>query len=114
MIHLGQQSQAQRILWSFFLVPVQRSDQRHAMHSYRLFNFEQFWAEISNDINLDERPDASAHTTGSDFAGGLAMDRYLFKAQYRGATLTDDIGEEFATLSQAEAHAAVVADEFQF
>lgn len=42
------------------------------------------------------------------------MDRYLFKAQYRGATLTDDIGEEFATLSQAEAHAAVVADELQF
>jgi hypothetical protein len=39
------------------------------------------------------------------------MTRYLFQAQYRGATLTDDIGEEFATLREAEAHATVVADE---
>jgi hypothetical protein len=36
---------------------------------------------------------------------------YFFQAQYRGATLTDDIGEEFATLHQAKSHAAVVADE---
>jgi Domain of unknown function (DUF6894) len=39
------------------------------------------------------------------------MTHYLFQAQYRGSTLTDDIGEEFATLHEAEAHAAVVADE---
>ena len=39
------------------------------------------------------------------------MARYFFQAQYRGATLTDDIGEEFATLHEAEAYAAVVADE---
>jgi hypothetical protein len=39
------------------------------------------------------------------------MTRYLFQAQYRGSTLTDDIGEEFATLHEAEAHATVVADE---
>jgi len=39
------------------------------------------------------------------------MTRYFFQAQYRGATLTDDIGEEFATLNEAKAHARVVADE---
>jgi hypothetical protein len=39
------------------------------------------------------------------------MARYFFQAQYRGATLTDDIGEEFATLHEAEAHATVVANE---
>jgi hypothetical protein len=39
------------------------------------------------------------------------MARYLFQAQYRGSTLTDDIGEEFATLREAEAHAKVVAYE---
>jgi hypothetical protein len=39
------------------------------------------------------------------------MAHYFFQAQYRGATLTDDIGEEFATLGEAEAHAMVVADE---
>jgi uncharacterized protein DUF6894 len=36
---------------------------------------------------------------------------YLFQTQYRGATLTDDIGEEFVTLREAEAHATVVANE---
>jgi hypothetical protein len=39
------------------------------------------------------------------------MTRYLFQAQYHGSTLTDDIGEQFATLREAEAHATVVADE---
>jgi hypothetical protein len=39
------------------------------------------------------------------------MTRYFFQAQYRGATLTDDIGEEFATLHQAEAHATIVAEQ---
>jgi len=42
---------------------------------------------------------------------GFAMARYFFQAQYRGATLTDDIGEEFATLHEAEAHATVVASQ---
>jgi hypothetical protein len=39
------------------------------------------------------------------------MARYLFQTQYRGATLTDDIGEELPTLHEAEAHATVVANE---
>jgi Domain of unknown function (DUF6894) len=39
------------------------------------------------------------------------MTRYFFRAQYRGATLTDEIGEEFATLQEAEVHARVVAKE---
>jgi hypothetical protein len=39
------------------------------------------------------------------------MSHYFFQAQYRGSTLTDDIGEEFSTLQEAEAHAAVVAEE---
>jgi hypothetical protein len=36
------------------------------------------------------------------------MARYLFQAHYHGA---DDIGEEFGTLREAEAHATVVANE---
>jgi hypothetical protein len=39
------------------------------------------------------------------------MARYFFQAQYRGAMLTDDIGEEFPTLHEAETHATVVANE---
>jgi hypothetical protein len=39
------------------------------------------------------------------------MSRYYFEAQYRGSTLTDDTGEEFATLQEAKAHANVVAAE---
>ena len=39
------------------------------------------------------------------------MARYFFQAQYRGAMAADDIGEEFLTLHEAEAHAAVVAKE---
>ena len=39
------------------------------------------------------------------------MPRYLFEADYRGVTATDDIGEEFSTLQEAEAHAAIVANE---
>jgi Domain of unknown function (DUF6894) len=39
------------------------------------------------------------------------MSHYFFQAQYRGSTLTDHIGEEFSTLQEAEAHAAVVAQE---
>jgi hypothetical protein len=39
------------------------------------------------------------------------MARYLFQAEYRGVTATDDIGEEFSTLPEAEAHAAIVANE---
>ena len=39
------------------------------------------------------------------------MPRYFFRAQYRGAMVTDDVGEEFPTLHEAEAHAAVVANE---
>jgi hypothetical protein len=39
------------------------------------------------------------------------MARYLFQADYRSVIATDDIGEEFATLQEAEAHAAIVANE---
>jgi Domain of unknown function (DUF6894) len=39
------------------------------------------------------------------------MTRYFFQAQYRGATLTDYIGEEFSTVKEAQAHAACVAGE---
>jgi hypothetical protein len=39
------------------------------------------------------------------------MARYFFQAQYHGALLTDDIGEEFPTLHAAEAHATIVANE---
>jgi uncharacterized protein DUF6894 len=39
------------------------------------------------------------------------MSRYFFQAHYHGATVVDDIGEEFATAQKAEAHAAVVANE---
>jgi hypothetical protein len=52
-----------------------------------------------------------AHAKGLNFAGGFAMARYFFQAQYRGATLTDDLGEEFATLREAQGHATVVAYE---
>jgi hypothetical protein len=39
------------------------------------------------------------------------MARYFFRADYRGITVTDDVGEEFPTLPDAEAHAAIVANE---
>jgi hypothetical protein len=39
------------------------------------------------------------------------MARYFFQANYRGATVVDDIGEEFPTVQEAEAHAVAVANE---
>jgi hypothetical protein len=39
------------------------------------------------------------------------MPRYFFQADYHGATVVDQIGEEFATLQEAQAHAAIVANE---
>jgi hypothetical protein len=39
------------------------------------------------------------------------MSRYFFQVHYRDSTLTDDTGEEFATLQEAKAHANVVAEE---
>jgi hypothetical protein len=39
------------------------------------------------------------------------MTRYYFQADYRGVTVIDEMGEEFPTLRQAEAHAAIVAKE---
>ena len=39
------------------------------------------------------------------------MPHYFFQADYHGATVVDDIGEEFSTLQEAQAHAAVVAEE---
>jgi hypothetical protein len=43
--------------------------------------------------------------------GRYTMTRFLFQANYLGLTLTDDIGELFSTLREAEAHAAIVARE---
>jgi hypothetical protein len=39
------------------------------------------------------------------------MGHYFFQAEYHGVTAADEIGEEFSTLQEAEAHAAVVANE---
>jgi hypothetical protein len=39
------------------------------------------------------------------------MPRYFFQADYRGISVNDDVGEEFSTVQDAEAHAAVVANE---
>jgi hypothetical protein len=34
------------------------------------------------------------------------MTRYFFQTHYDGATVVDEIGEEFATAQEAEAHAS--------
>ena len=39
------------------------------------------------------------------------MARYFFRADYRGISVDDDLGEEFSTLQDAEAHATIVANE---
>jgi hypothetical protein len=39
------------------------------------------------------------------------MERYFFRANYRGITVNDDIGEEFSMLHDAEVYATVVANE---
>jgi hypothetical protein len=39
------------------------------------------------------------------------VERYLFRANYRGNTVNDDIGEEFSMLHDAEVYATVVANE---
>jgi hypothetical protein len=39
------------------------------------------------------------------------MARYFFRANYRGISVNDDVGEEFSTLQNAEAHATIVANE---
>jgi hypothetical protein len=39
------------------------------------------------------------------------MPRYFFQADCHGVTVDDDVGEEFSTLQEAEAHAAAVASE---
>jgi hypothetical protein len=39
------------------------------------------------------------------------MARYFFRANYRGISVNDDVGEEFSTLQDAEAHATIVAKE---
>jgi hypothetical protein len=39
------------------------------------------------------------------------MAHYFFQANYRGTMIADDIGEEFSTVQQAEAHAGIVANE---
>lgn len=39
------------------------------------------------------------------------MARYFFPANYRGISVNDDVGEEFSTLQDAEAHATIVANE---
>jgi hypothetical protein len=39
------------------------------------------------------------------------MTRYFFEACLHGHTVMDDVGEQFCTLQEAEAHAVVVANE---
>ena len=39
------------------------------------------------------------------------MTRYFFRADYHGITATDDVGEEFSNLQEAQVHAALVANE---
>jgi hypothetical protein len=39
------------------------------------------------------------------------MARYFFNAHYRGSTVIDDVGEEFTTTREAEAHAAIISRE---
>jgi hypothetical protein len=39
------------------------------------------------------------------------VERYLFRANYRGNTVNDDIGEEFSMLHDAEVYATVVGNE---
>ena len=41
------------------------------------------------------------------------MARYFFRANYRGISVNDDVGEEFSTLQDAEAHATIVANELR-
>jgi uncharacterized protein DUF6894 len=43
--------------------------------------------------------------------GRALMARYFFPANYRGISVNDDVGEEFSTLQDAEAHATIVANE---
>src|SRR6185295_9413653 len=51
-------------------------------------------------------PDSPTHG-----ARRRAMPRYFFQARYHGKTVVDDIGEEFSTQQEAQAHAAIVAGE---
>jgi hypothetical protein len=39
------------------------------------------------------------------------MTRYFFRAQFKDHSITENVGEEFSSLEEAEAHAAVVASE---
>jgi hypothetical protein len=39
------------------------------------------------------------------------MERYFFRASYRGITVNDDIGEEFLMLHDAKVYATAVANE---
>jgi hypothetical protein len=39
------------------------------------------------------------------------MPRYFFLAHYHDTMVVDDLGEEFSTLREAQAHAAMVARE---
>jgi Domain of unknown function (DUF6894) len=39
------------------------------------------------------------------------MARYFFQANYHGVTVVDEIGEDFPTVQEAEAHAVAVAKE---
>jgi hypothetical protein len=50
--------------------------------------------------------------TNSEFRpSSVGMTRYFFRADYRAISVNDDVGEEFSTLRDAEAHAAIVANE---
>jgi uncharacterized protein DUF6894 len=75
-----------------------------------VFNFGQIAFE-KGARSFEVRLACLARPVGGLPSWRLTMSHYFFQAQYRGSTLTDDIGEEFPTLQEAEAHAAVVAKE---
>jgi hypothetical protein len=59
-------------------------------------------------IGMTSAAAAAAEASGQH---ELRMARYLFRADYRGISVNDDVGEEFSTLQDAEAHATIVANE---
>jgi hypothetical protein len=55
--------------------------------------------------------EASSCTDSEFRPSSVGMTRYFFRADYRGISVNDDVGEEFSTLRDAEAHATIVANE---
>jgi hypothetical protein len=71
------------------------------------------WRSVSTHDAVHFRSQAlhppAEHPTSA--IGGSTMARYFFQANYRGVTVVDEIGEDFPTVQEAEAHASAVAKE---